>query len=356
MAPRHIVTWLASLSLAVGWIAPLHGQTRVILFVADGAGTGHWTIGLHSIGNMAVQEFPVVGLVDTRGDHHIVTESAAAATAYATGVRTFPRAVGMGPDSQPRQTVLEAAKERGLSTGLVTTTLLTDATPAAFATHVRNRIPLQIGRQMARAGVDVLLGGGRYVFEAGTSNDGTPLLDTMLPNYTYVTTADSLKALPLTRVRHLLGLFADQNMDLGFARSPSLADMTRAALQVLEQNQQGFFLLVENEETDTQAHQNQPYDVIAAEMVTFDEAVRVGLEYQGRHPETLLVVLGDHETGGLALQPDSLGNVVTAYTTTGHTAALIPVFARGPRAERFAGIITNARVGELLHAAVRRNP
>jgi alkaline phosphatase len=194
------------------------------------------------------------------------------------------------------------------------------------------------------------------VFEQGTTEDGTPLLETMLPNYSYVTSAESLEALPLDRVRRLLGLLADQDMDLGFARSPSLADMTRAALEVLGRNSQGFFLLVENEQTDTQAHRNQPYDVIAAEMITFDEAVRVGLEYQARHPETLLVVLGDHETGGLALQPDSLGNVVAMYTTTGHTAELIPVFARGPRAERFAGIITNARVGELLHAAVRRSP
>jgi alkaline phosphatase len=328
----------------------------VILFVADGAGAGHWTIGAHSIGNMAVQEFPVVGLVDTRGDHHIVTESAAAATAYATGVQTFPGAVGVGPDSQPRQTVLEAAKERGMATGLVTTTSLTDATSAAFAAHVPARIPLHIGRQMARAGVDVLMGGGRYIFEQGFTEDNVRLLDTMLPRYTYVTSAEELKALRLDRVRSLLGLFAERDLDLGFARSPSLADMARAAIAVLDQNPRGFFLLVENEETDTQAHDNQPYEVIAAEMVAFDDAVRVGLEYQERHPETLLVVLGDHETGGLALQPNDKGEVVTVYTTTGHTAELVPVFARGLRAERFAGIITNSRVGELLHAAVRRAP
>jgi alkaline phosphatase len=344
------------LGLAVGGTAPARAQTRVILFVADGAGAGHWTIGAHSIGNMAVQEFPVVGLVDTRGDHHIVTESAAAATAYSTGVQTFPGAVGVGPDSQPRQTVLEAAKERGMATGLVTTTLLTDATPAAFAAHTTRRIPLAIGRQMARAGVDVLMGGGRFVFEQGFTEDSVLLLASMLPHYTYVTSAEDLKGLELNGVGTLLGLFADRDMPLGFARSPSLADMARAAITVLDQNSRGFFLLVENEETDTQAHRNQPYEVIATEMVTFDEAVRVGLEYQERHPETLLVVLGDHETGGLALQPDSAGAVVTVYTTTGHTAELVPVFARGPRAERFAGIITNSRVGELLHAAVRRNP
>ncbi|HEX9582097.1 MAG TPA: alkaline phosphatase [Gemmatimonadales bacterium] len=342
----------AALMVVIGSAAD--AQTRVILMVADGAGVGHWTIGAHSIGNLAVQEFPVVGLVDTRGDHHIVTESAAAATAYATGVQTYPGAVGMGPDSQPRQTVLEAAKERGLATGLVTTTLLTDATPAAFASHVTRRIHAEVARQMARAGIDVLLGGGRYVFENVLNRDSAVLLDAMLPRYTYVTSADSLKALRLSRVRTLLGLFAEQDMDLGFARSPSLADMARAALEVVDQNPRGFFLLIENEETDTQAHRNQPYDVIAAEMVTFDDAVHVALDYQKRHPETLLVVVGDHETGGLALQPGSAGGVAAVYTTTGHTAALVPVFARGPRAERFAGIITNSRVGELLHAAVRR--
>lgn len=344
-----------AVALAVGTAASARAQTRVILMVADGAGAGHWTIGVHSIGNLAVQQFPVVGLIDTRGANHIVTESAAAATAYSTGVQTFPGAVGVGPDSQPRQTVLEAAKERGLSTGLVTTTLLTDATPAAFTSHVAGRRnPVEIAAQMAIAGVDVLLGGGRVVFQRVMTRDSVLLLDAMRRRYTYVSSADSLKALRLNRVRALLGLFAEGDMDLGFARSPSLADMARAALEVLDQNPRGFFLLVENEETDTQAHRNQPYDVIAAEMVTFDDAVHVALEYQEQHPETLLVVLGDHETGGLALQPDSLGAVVTMYTTTGHTAELVPVFARGPRAERFAGIITNSRVGELLHAAVRR--
>ncbi|HXV85848.1 MAG TPA: alkaline phosphatase [Gemmatimonadales bacterium] len=345
---------LTALALALWLVPPVRGQTRVILLVADGAGVGHWTIGAHSIGNLAVQEFPVVGLVDTRGDHHVVTESAAAATAYATGVQTFPGGVGVGPDSQPRQTVLEAAKDRGMATGLVTTTLLTDATPAAFASHSARRSHAAIGRQMARAGVDVLLGGGRIVFEQVLDGDSIPLLQTMQSRYTYVTSAEDLKGLRLNRVRALLGLFADQNMDLGFARTPSLADMARAAIEVLQQNPRGFFLLVENEETDTQAHDNQPYEVIAAEMVAFDDAVHVALDYQKRNPETLLVVVGDHETGGLALQRDSTGAVVTAYTTEGHTAALVPVFARGPRSERFAGIITNSRLGELLHAAVRR--
>jgi alkaline phosphatase len=352
--------WRLGLALgAVGMVlcsgAAARAQTRVILMVADGAGMGHWTIAAHTIGDLAVHDFPTTGLIDTRGADHVVTESAAAATAYSIGVQTFMGAIGVGPDSQPRPTVLEVAKQRGLSTGLVTTTLLTDATPAAFAAHAVGRSnPVEIAAQIALAGVDVLLGGGRMVFERVLTRDSVPLLDALRRRYTYVDSGDSLKALRLNRVRALLGLFAERDMALGFARSPSLADMTRAALEVLDQNPQGFFLLVENEETDTQAHRNQPYEVIAAEMVAFDDAVRAALAYQNRHPQTLLVVLSDHETGGLALQPDSTGAVVAAYTTTGHTAALVPVFARGPRAERFGGIIPNARVGELLLAAVRR--
>ncbi|OGU05688.1 MAG: hypothetical protein A2W29_09810 [Gemmatimonadetes bacterium RBG_16_66_8] len=345
---------IALVNLMVAGVTPAAGQTRVVLMVADGAGDGHWTIGAHSIGNLAVQHFPVLGLIDTRGANHIVTESAAAATAYSIGMQTFPGALGVGPDSQPHQTVLEIAKERGMATGLVTTTMLTDATPAAFVTHSPNRSHAVAARFLAGAGVDVLLGGGRIAFAQVAGPDSRPLLSTMEQRYTYVETADELKALRLNRVRSLLGLFAEQAMDLGFARSPSLADMTRAALEVLDQNPRGMFLLVENEETDTQAHKNQPYEIIAAEMVAFDDAVRVAAEYQQRHGETLVVVLGDHETGGLALQPDSTGAVVTRYTTTGHTAAMVPVFAIGPRAERFGGIMTNSRVGELLRAAVQR--
>ena len=241
-----------------------------------------------------------------------------------------------------------------MATGLVTTTLLTDATLAAFASHVPRRAHLMVARQFAHANVDVMLGGGRVVFEYRASDSQPPPLEAMRDRYTYVTSADELDAVDLSAVDKLLGLCAEQDMALAPERSPSLAAMTAVALEVLDRASAGFFLLVETEETDTQAHHNRPFDVISEEMRALDEAIRVVVAYHDRHPETLIVVVGDHETGGLTVHADSLGHPVVRYTTTGHTAELVPLFALGPGAERFGGILANDQVGRLLLDAVRR--
>jgi alkaline phosphatase len=262
--------------------------------------------------------------------------------------------VGVGPDSQPRTTVLEYARARGLSTGLVTTTYLTDATPAAFATHFPARDHLEIAKQMAAERITVLMGGGREKF-SDTQADGSPSpLDRMRDHYAYVESAAALGRLDLDTVTTLLGLFSDGDMALAPDRSPSLADLTRTALAVLDHNPRGFFLLVENEETDTQAHHNEPYSVIASEMLAFDDAIRVAVEYRVRQPNALILVLGDHETGGLALMQDDEGRPRLRYTTTGHTAEMVPVFAQGPSAERFGGLLGNDAVGRNLIALIKR--
>jgi len=327
---------------------------RVILFVADGAGTGHWTAARLTIEDPAFLHLPALGLIDTRGSDHTVTESAASATALATGVRTQEHMISLGPDSMPRRTVLELAAERGRSTGLVTTTLLTDATPAAFCAHYDSRNHAELAKQMAVAGVTVLMGGGRAWFWRVQDRDSTRLLERIQRDYSYVDTDSAFYALDPDTLDNLAGLFAERDMQLAPERSPSLAAMTETALAILGRNPRGFFLMVENEETDTQAHENQPFGVIAREMRAFDDAIRVGLEYQMRHPETLIVVLGDHETGGLSIVTDRDGEPEARYTTTGHTAAMLPVFAGGPGADQFRGIIPNYRVGELLMDAVGR--
>ena len=360
-APRLChVTWLI-LSAACGIrgfsgatvpAQPADAPIRVILFVADGAGAGHWGIAQLADHAPAVNGFDATGLMDTRGADHVVTGSAAAATALAIGMRSYRGAIGVGPDREPRETVLEAAEARGMATGLITTTTVSDATGAAFASHVTRRSALLAGRQFAASGVDILMGGGRQLFTFEARDSVPPILESF-SEYTYVTTGQELRALDLSRTDRLLGLFGDGDMALAPGRDPSLAEMTETALTILHRNQRGFFLLVENEETDTQAHKHQPLEVIAREMQALDEAIRVGLAYQQRHPETLIVVTGDHETAGLSVGLDSLGNNVAMYHTGYHTAELIPVFANGPSAQRFAGVITNERVGQLLLEFVR---
>jgi alkaline phosphatase len=325
---------------------------RVIVYVGDGVGTGHWTIARWQQEHLAVDDFPTVGLIDTRNAQGLVTESAAAATAFAVGERTFAGALGLGPDSLPRPTALERARERGLATGLITTTSLTDATPAAFCAHYPSRSHLDVARQMADQHIDVLLGGGRRVFAYAQMDDSTSALDYLRRRTTYVETATQLRGLDLDTVATLSALLADGDLPLAGARDPSLATLTETALTLLDRDPEGFFLLVENEETDTQAHHNEPLPVLAAEMRSLDAAIRVGLDYQHRHPETLLLVLGDHETGGMTIYADSTGAPVIRYGTTGHSANLVPLFAKGPGAERFGGMQSNDAIGRLLAAVI----
>lgn len=344
---------LTSLTASAG--VRSQAPTRIILFVADGGGVGYWSAAALTMDSLAVDAMPVIGLIETGSADRVVTHSAEAATAFATGVRSFYNAVGVGPDSQPRTTVLEAAQSRGLSTGLVTTTALVDATPAAFASHVTDRgRASEIARQMAAHDVTVLLGGGRRAFERAMLPDSQSVLASMRRHYTYVEDAAGLAALRPDTIHRLLGLFAPADMPTAPERQPTLATLARTALAVLDQNPRGFFALIETEETDTQGHDNAPFDAIAREMRAFDETVRVGLDYQRRHPETLVIVLGDHDTGGLAVLQDSSRTVpVAAYLTGDHTANLVPLFASGPGAQAFGGIVRNDRVGQLLLRAVQ---
>lgn len=317
--------------------------TRLILFIADGAGMGHWSA-LWSIHEPAVARFPIVGLMRSGNTSSKRPESASAATALAIGMRTFSSGIGVGPDSLPRPSVIDLAQEVGLATGIVTTAHLIDATPAAFAAHASDRHAYrQIANQMANHGIEVLFGDGQGVLEADPQFGD---------RYTLIRDAARLRELPLDTLTNVLGLFNVLSVSAA-DRDPSLATMTTAALEILDRDPDGFFLLVETEHTDERGHDNAPLDVIAAEMAHFDEAIRRALDYRLTHPETLIVVTSDHETGGFSVFPDDNDVLTGGYTTRGHTAEPVPVFAIGPGAEPFGGVQTDAEIGRHLIEHVR---
>jgi alkaline phosphatase len=326
------------------------GPFSVILFIGDGNGVAQWSAAKHSASELAIQAFPVVGLVDTRASNSRVTDSAAGATAFASGVRTFNGAVGVGPDSTPVRTVLELSESRRMATGLVATSTLTHATPAAFAAHVPSRsMHMEIAEDIAGQNIEVLLGGGLWYFDPARRPDGADLLGRITRNATYVTTAQEFRALDTKNVRKLVGLFADDNPPPGGGREPSLAELTRAALDVLERDEQGFFLMVEGSQIDWRAHENASLREVIAEVLDFDMALREGLTFQQeRRGNTLVLVVADHETGGLALHGDAMGVFRAHYTTEGHTAEMVPLFAAGPGARAFGGVLEIDAVGRLL--------
>src|SRR5690606_9145778 len=211
-----------------------------------GVGTAYWSAARFAAERLAIEEFPVVGLVDTRSSSHKVTDSAAGATVYAVGERTYINAIGVGADTLARETILELAQEKGMATGLVATSTITHATPGSFAAHVAHRrMESEIARQMARKGIDVVLGGGRRFFD-GTAPDADDLLPAIRREYTYIESAEALRSLGLDTVMTLFGLFADSGMPAANeGRSPSLPEMTATALEIVGRDPDGFFLMVE---------------------------------------------------------------------------------------------------------------
>jgi alkaline phosphatase len=312
---------IAILLLVVGMllvpIAGLAAQARnVILMIGDGMGPSHfgaaWLYSNRVLGKelrmVEVMKSGRTAYVVNDSGNAIVTESAAAATQIACGVKVPARVVGMGPDGKtPCQTILELAKGKGMGAGLVTTSGITDATPAAFAAHVEHRSDeASVASQEVRAGVDVLLGGGKRFFlperAGGKRKDGRDLLErARRAGYAVVGTAGDLQRAAGPKV---LGLFNMGNMayeiDRAKTAEPSLAAMTAKTLEVLAKNRRGFFAMIEGGRIDHAAHRNDAAATIR-DTLAFDGAVGVALDFQRKNPDTLLIVTADHETGGMAL-------------------------------------------------------
>lgn len=331
------------------------GPFSVILYIGDGAGVSYWSAAKLSASELGIEALPVVGLVDVEASNARVTDSAAGATAFASGVRTFNGAIGMGPDSTPVRTVLELAESRRMATGLVATSSLTHATPAAFVAHVPSRnYHMEIAEGIASKDIEVLLGGGRRYFDPAQRPDGADLLRRITRGATYVTTAEEFRALDMSTVPKLVGLFSDTFPPPAGSREPSLAELTRGALDVLSRERRGFFLMVEGSQIDWRGHENAPLREVISEVLDFDFAIREGLQYQReRRSNTLILVVADHSTGGLGLHPDPAGVFRAHYTTLSHTAEMVPLFAGGPGAAVFGGIKDNDLVGRLLLELVR---
>ncbi len=332
------------------------GPFSVILLIADGAGLNYWSAARMALPSLAIEAMPVVGLVGTASANSRVTDSAAGATAFASGVKTYNGAIGMAADTTVVETVLERAEARGKATGLVATATITHATPAAFAAHVPSRnLHNAIAEQLAEAELEVMLGGGRAFFDPESRPDGLDLLDRLRRRGTVVDSAAGLAGLDLTNVDRLYGFTAEQQPRAAAQRTPPLANLTGMALEVLAREDDGFFLMVEGSQIDWRGHDHAPFSELMPELRDFNDAVTTALAFQERRPNTLVIVVADHETGGLALHPDAMGVFRAHYTTGGHTAGLVPLFARGPGAEAFAGIRENDAVGRLLLEMIQRD-
>ena len=344
-----------------------------VLCIGDGLGFAQLAAARYCFAGqgvgLALDRLPVWGQMTTHAFDALVTDSAAAGTAWATGRKTRNGYVSVDPhDGRPLPTILEYAQAAGMATGLVATSRLTYATPAVHAAHVVQRGwegPLDvtdgassIAEQYLAHAVDILLGGGANRFPAALLAHAAAL------GYALPTTAAELAATTSSR---LLGLFAPDHMAYERQRppeQPSLAAMTRAALRALQAGAGGYFLMVEGSRIDHAAHVGDA-ETMLDDIRAFDEAIAVALAETG--PDTLIVVTADHETGGLTLLadpsaaraglpvttlPTGAGPLHLAFATGGHTAQPVPVAARDPAAGTFAGQLDNTDIFHRLQAAL----
>ena len=342
-------------SVADSNAAATHAETaapavqNVVLFIGDGMGLSMLaTVDALAGRRLAMSRMPVTGLVRTNSRSGPISDSGAGGTAFATGFKTTNATIGMTPDGQARRTILEAAARRdSFATGIVTTSYLTDATPAAFLAHVRDRdLYDPIARQMIASRADVLLGGGQP----------TVFTDSLrrAARRRRFAVGDSLEGFRGAGARgdsaaRWLGLFPERAGRFDKMHGPPLPEVTAAALQKLRQRGERFFLLVEQEGTDAAGHINRLPNT-RRDLRELDRAVAQVLRFAARPAtgRTLVLVAADHDTGGLALTDTEGGRATVRWNTFSHTATWTPLLAYGPGAQRFTGVMPNTALPRRL--------
>ena len=317
---------------------------NVILLIGDGMGISQVYAGMtQNQGWLYLEEMPVIGLVKTYSSSDYVTDSGAGGTAFSTGYKTYNGAIGVDSAGIPRKTILEYAEEAGKATGLISTSSITHATPASFIAHQASRSSYEdIAADFLKTDIDLFIGGGLDHF--AHRSDSVDLTKTLVERgYQVITSHRDLLAIQKGKIAGLTAAVHHPRMLDG--RGDLLAESVDVALRVLSQDPDGFFLMVEGSMIDWGSHDND-LDYLVSEMVDFDRAIKRALDFAKADGKTLVVVTSDHETGGLGLNAGNrmTGEISAGFTTPGHTATLVPLFAMGPRAGEFSGIQENTDI------------
>jgi alkaline phosphatase len=330
---------------------------NVIFMIGDGMGFEHVkAAGLYlngEAGTLSFESWPGRAEVTTWSIGADVTDSAASATAMATGRKVNNGVISraLPGDGRPLETILERFTVMGRSTGLVTTTEITHATPACYGAHSEER---KHNSEIAKCYLNetrpnVLMGGGGAL----TADDA------LKAGYTVVTAREGMESLDTESATHVAGIFGKDHMpyeydysiktDLTFDELPRLSEMARVALRILDNNPSGFFLMIEGGKIDHAAHGNSLERNIF-ETIEFDRAIQAAIEWADGRSDTLLVVTADHETGGLkVLSGNGKGAFPTVvWSTQGHTPVNVPAYAWGVNALRVSGVMDNTQWFQIL--------
>jgi len=328
---------------------------NVILLISDGTGLSQISSAFYfkdSLPNYA--RFKNIGLIKTSSSRQKVTDSAAGATAFACGIKTYNGAIGVADDSTDVQNLVEIASLRHIKTGMVATSSITHATPASFYAHTYQRSSAEIiASQLTQSGIDFFAGGGLSYFN--NRKDGENLLSTLIDNHFRIDTTSLSPFSEIESSRKAGYILSSDGMPtIEDGRGEFLPKATSLAIQFLNKADSGFFLMSEGSQIDWGGHSNDA-SYLVSELIDFDEAIGQALDFAEKDGNTLVIVTSDHETGGFTLSSQTKENeagekysdytdIEMTFSTTGHSATLIPVFAYGPGSEEFIGIYENNEV------------
>lgn len=365
---------------------------NVIYLIGDGMGFGAVSSLLLSESEVTGFEMaPVIGLNETCSANNYVTDSPAGGTALATGTRTCNGYMGVDPQGQQLESILMKAQQWNKKTGIVVNTVLTEATPGAFYAGVKKRSEsYRIAEQFVESGVDVAIGSGLSAFiNRPDSVDLTasliekgydvyldwksvlqttsqrfvgilPMSDVHRRNKPSTQSAGAADGAEVCLAARLAASQDDAGVDTTVLSEPNeyLAKAVMKALSVLEKDSpDGFFLMVESAIIDGYGHNNDSEGMIE-EMQEFNQTLKALVAYVQEHPNTLLVVTADHETGGtsVAYKSHEVGETVPlqlSFSTKGHTGTVVPVFAYGAGSEAFAGIMKNTDIPKRIENLIK---
>ncbi len=299
--------------------SPQRKARHIILMIGDGMGSEQvWAAWAANRGKLHIERLPVLGMSRTSSASHAITDSAAGGTAIACGARTSNGTVGQSAEGQPFTSLARRLGQEGYATGLVVTNSITDATPAAFYASAPSRKDTAlIASQLPGAGFSVVFGGG----------------------------ADDVPAQEVERMREqgtLVELATPHRLPPATRRGDYLPRSVERALATLGQDNRPFFLMVEGSQIDVAAHWND-FEEVVAETLDFDRSVGVVLKWMEKHPDALLIVMADHQSGGFSLLDADVnqGRVRGCFTTFVHNGLAVPVYAAGAGADAFSGIYDN---------------
>ncbi len=347
----YLLILLASLSTLTAFNPKPKDEKKpknIILMVGDGMGLSQISYGLlTATQKMNFERFNYIGFSRTSSGDHKITDSAAGATAFACGKKTYNGAIAVDMAKKPLKTILELAEEHELSTGLVATCAITHATPAAFIAHQPSRDMVEeIAADFLNTDIDLFIGGGLDNF---TQRKDQVDLTARLRVRGYETITD-LKDLWNYKggKKKIAALVASKHLaKMQDGRRDYLPSATEFATNFLSKNNKGFFLMIEGSQIDWGGHSNDA-EYIRQELMDFDAAIGKVLDFAAKDGNTLVIVTADHETGGFSLsgneEDKTQNNIDPKFTTKNHTAVMVPVFAFGPGADLFMGIYQNTAI------------